>query len=236
MASRAHARMLGRPRDHPAPRTPRRSMPGWTQIAEELASGEFVFRRGGRGHPHGGRAPPDRDRRRRRAAPAHRAQPQRPGGHRHAPATCASTRRARSRPLRGAGRGAARSRPRRTSTRSCPATRTASAPSRCAWPTTCWPTCGCSGRDRARLGHAIEPRATSARWAAARCRASASRSTASDGGRELGFAPPSPNSLDAVGEPRRADRLPALRRAARRAPLAPGRPRSSAGPATSPGS
>ena len=35
-------------------------------------------------------------------------------------------------------------RPRTTSTRCCPATPTASAPSRCASRTTCWPTSGCS--------------------------------------------------------------------------------------------
>ena len=41
---------------------------------------------------------------------------------------------------------------------------------------------------------------------------------------------PAPNSLDAVGEPRRAGRLPALRRPARRPPLAPRAPRSCRGP------
>ncbi len=99
-ASRAHARMLGARGSSPA-RTPPRSTTGLDAASRsELARGTFAF------------APGDEDihtaveRRltelvgRRRPAPAHRAQPQRPGHHRHAAVPARALR-------RGSGRGCA---------------------------------------------------------------------------------------------------------------------------------
>ena len=97
-----------------------------------------------RGHPHGGRAAADRDRRRRSAAsctpPARATTRSRPTWR----CSPARTRCGRSRRCRTCRPSSCRS-PRRTWTGRCPATRTSSARSRCTSRTTCWPTSGCSG-------------------------------------------------------------------------------------------
>ena len=98
-----------------------------------------------------------------------------------------------------ARRGAAAPRPRPTSTRSCPATRTASAPSRCGSRTTCSPTSGCSTAT-ARGWATRSPPPPSARWAPARSPASGFPIDRDGrrGGARLRRGP-RPNSLDAVG-------------------------------------
>ena len=194
---------------------------GLAQVARGARLRRLRLPRGGRGHPHGRRAAPDRARRRRRAPPPHGAQPQRPGRSPTRCCTCASTRPGRS-PACAAWPRRCSPRPRPTSTRCCPATRTASAPSPCAWRTTCWPTSGCWTATARRLGHAIE--------ATAECPLGSGALSGvgfpidrEQTAAELGFARPSPQQPRRGGQPRRPHRLPALRRPARRAPVAPGR-------------
>ena len=218
--SRAHARMLGACGIIPREDAEAIDL-GLEQIAEEIGDGDFAFADDGRGHPHGGRAPPDRDRRRRRAAPAHRPQPQRPGGHGHP----ALPPRARGGPARAAARaGGGPAAPGRgpRGHASCPAcTHSQRAqPVRLAHHLLAY--VWMLGRDRVRLGHVLEA-----------CEECPLGSGALAGvgfpvdrdmvARELGFARPDAQQHGRRREPRRAGRLPALRRAARRAPLPPGR-------------
>ena len=195
-ASRAHARMLGARGIIPAGDAAAIDE-GLARIAAELADGSFAFAAGRRGHPHRRRAAPHRAGRRRRAGACTRPAA---ATTRSSPTPCCTC----GRPPRPRWPGCARwprrcsPRPRPTSTRSCPATPTASGPSRCASRTTCSPTSGCSTATAP--GWATRsPRPPTARSARARSRASASRSTARPTAAELGFARPSPNSLDAVG-------------------------------------
>ncbi len=82
---------------------------------------------------------------------------------------------------------------------SCRAPRTSSRPSRCCWPITCWRTSRCSsatGVDWPTAGGGP----TSRRWARARWRARAIRSTARRPRRSSGFDGVTANSLDAVSD------------------------------------
>ena len=161
--------------------------------------GAVRLRRHRRGHPHRRRAPRHRAGRTGRGQAAHRSQPQRPGGHR--PPAVHQARAARPSPaaVLDAAAGAARSGRPRPATPTCRATRTSSGPSRCCWPTTCWPT---AGRSPATSTACSTPaprstcrRSAPARWPARRCR-SIPPAVAAD----LGFAAVFDNSLDAVSD------------------------------------
>ena len=80
--SRAPTRACSPRRASSATTTATRCSPGLDAVEAELRDGHVPVPRGRRGHPHGGRAPPDRDRRPRRRQAPHRALAQRPGRHR----------------------------------------------------------------------------------------------------------------------------------------------------------
>ena len=81
-ARAAHARMLAAVGVHHRQPSATPSWAAWTQIAAEIEAGSFELQDRARGHPLQHRAAPDRADRRARAAPAHRALAQRPGGDR----------------------------------------------------------------------------------------------------------------------------------------------------------
>ena len=193
---------------------------GLAAIAEEMASGDVRLPPRRRGHPHRRRAAADRARRRRRPPPAHRAQPQRPG--RSPTRSCYLRERSTAQIDAAARAGRRAARPGRGAPRhaAARATPTASAPSRCAWPTTCWPTSGCSTATASRLGHAIEATADCPLGSGALSGVGFPIDREADrGGARL--RPPEPQQPRRGRQPRRPRRLPALRGPARRAPLAP---------------
>ena len=117
---------------------------GSTASRTSCGDGRLRLPRGRRGHPHRRRAAADRAR---RATPAAASTPPAAATTRSSPTSLLYLREratAQRGLLRGARRGPARARPRPTLTPCCRATPTASAPSRCASRTTCWPTSGCS--------------------------------------------------------------------------------------------
>ncbi len=196
-ASRAHARMLGAQGIIPAEDAAAIDAGLAQDRAASWSAGEFVFRAGRRGHPHRRRAPADRAGGRRRAAAAHA----RSRNDQVITDTLLYLRAHATAQIEGAartGRGAAvpgRGAPRH------PAARLHPQPARPA---------GAARAPPARLRLDARPRPHPARprhrrhgrvpaRLRARSRASASRSTARRTAAELGFARPSPNSLDAVG-------------------------------------
>ena len=107
--------------------------------------GHVPLRHQRRGHPHvGGTGAHRATSADAGDAAAHGAQPQRPGGHRHAPVYAKKRGEAPDGGQRGAARGAGASRRRRPFRRgTCLATPICSMPSRCCSRTICWPTSGC---------------------------------------------------------------------------------------------
>ena len=81
----AHCRMLAQADDHPAREAPRIVARSAADPRASSSRGAFRAAADRRGHPHGGRAPADREDRRDRRQAAHGAQPQRPGRARPAP-------------------------------------------------------------------------------------------------------------------------------------------------------
>ena len=165
--------------------------------ATSSTTGTFPFRRRRRGHPHGDRAAPDRDRRAGRRQAAHRALAQRPG-----------------RDRRGAVRARARARgAARRSRRSCAALSSA-AERHLDWPMPGYthlqraqPVYLCHHllayfwmlrRDRERFARRRAPRPAAAARRRRAGRASTSTPTAGWSPRELGFAGVAENSIDAV--------------------------------------
>ena len=177
-APRGRTRACWARRGSSRPATPPPSTRASRASPSELARRRLRLRAGRRGHPHGGRAPAHRADRRRRARGC---TPHAAATTRSSPTpccTCARPAQAQVAGLRGARRRAAR--PGRGPRRHARfrATPTASARSRCGWPTTCSPTSGCSTAT-APASATRSPRRSRvpARLGRAR-RASASRSTA----------------------------------------------------------
>ena len=115
---------------------------GLDRLDDDVRTGAFLPRRGRRGRAHRARARPDRAGRRRRRRPAaRRPLPQRPD--RHAVPDVPARARPPGRPG-WSSTSSTRSWRRRTGTSTwrCRAAPTCSTPSRCCWPTTCWPTPG----------------------------------------------------------------------------------------------
>ena len=167
------------------------------RVEAELDAGEFVFREGRRGHPHGDRAAADRDRRPGRRQAAHGALAQRPGRDRH---------------------GDVRARARADDARArCSAlqsvlvqvadahldwpmpgyTHLQRAPARLPRRTTCSPTSGCSGATRGGSSSCSARPSDLPLGAGALAGVNFDTDRAMVA-RELGFAGVAPNSIDAV--------------------------------------
>ena len=199
----------------------------------ELARRDVPVRRRRRGHPHGDRAPADRDRRARSAAsctrPA-RATTRSPPTWR---CSSAPTPTRRSERIDAAGRDAARAGRSATSTGRCPATRTCSAPSRSTSATTCSRTSWMLVRDRERFAAVSAATAELPLGAGRARRASTSTPTAARSPRELGFAARGRELDRRRLQPRLRARLPGRRRHLRHPPVAARGPRSCCGRARS---
>ncbi len=92
--SLAHARHAGASGHHQQPKTSPTSSAAWRRSAHEIESGAVRMEARPRRRAPEHRNAPDRARRRRRQAPAHRPLAQRPGRHRHPPVAARRDRRA----------------------------------------------------------------------------------------------------------------------------------------------